>query len=176
MTPFPTSSWRNSSPANTAYPTCSFRGADPTGDRRSAASLRAAVGALAADLEALSGAGRPGEHALRWTAFLRRWWRPSPDRAQLIGTLEGWGGPELGPELEASTALAELRDALDGAAALSGTLTDRAIRVATPMALLGGAFDVVVATGLTEGRLPAAPTRIPCCRTRCSRPSPNSKG
>lgn len=87
-------------------------------------------------------------------------WVPSPDRAQVLALLQGWGPAGLGPSVSLEGARAALRDAL-AAPALSGSLSDPAIRVVTPMGLLGGAFDLVVVTGLTEGRLPRRPGEDP---------------
>ncbi|MFT4624869.1 MAG: hypothetical protein ACI8PZ_003532 [Myxococcota bacterium] len=134
---------------------------DPSDDRLAAQSLSAALRAIGHELLPLASAATLGEHAQRWAALVIRWWRPSPDRAQLLSVLAGWGSAGLGPRLLPAAAIAELRDALARSPVLHGSLSDPAVRVLTPMGLLGGAFAHVVVTGLTEGRLPRHPGEDP---------------
>lgn len=134
---------------------------DPEGDRRSALNLVRAIEALEAVFVSLRQPGTLGEHARRWDALLRTWWSTSADRARVQALLSGWGSPGTGAPLPLGAAIGELRDALQSTPALHGSLSDPAIRIVSPMSLLGGAFDVVVATGLSENRLPRHPNEDP---------------
>ncbi len=133
-------------------------GFDPEGNRRAAGHLVAAMEAVDHELATLRTPATPGAHATRWAELLRRWWVASPDREQLLTVLASWGPAEAGGEVSLSVASAQLRDALAESSALQGTLMAPAVRVLTPMTLLGGAFARVVVTGLTEGRFPRRPT------------------
>lgn len=134
---------------------------DPEADRRAAVNLVRAMTAVGVAMDGLRGATTLGGHARRWMALLRALWVPSPDREQVLGVLQGWGPPGLGATWRVDEVLPELRDALAQAMALEGRLADPAIRIGTPMALLGGAFEWVAVTGLTEGRFPRAATEDP---------------
>ncbi len=132
---------------------------DPEGNRLAAENLLRAMEGIAGAVDPLRTAATPGAHAHRWSELLRRWWTPSPDREQLLGVLGTWGPAGSGPDLPLVAALAQLREALaEQSVASEAALTDPAVRVLTPMSLLGGAFEHVVVTGLTEGRLPRRPS------------------
>ena len=126
------------------------RGAD---DERAAASLAAAIEALAATLAALPVKAPLGAHARAWRGLLRDLPR-SLLRGQLERLLDGLGAGDVGPELRQSEARAILAGALESSQVLRGALQERAVRVAPPMALLGGDFDLVCVLGLNEGRFP----------------------
>ncbi len=131
---------------------------EPEGNRRAADHLLRAMEVLEQAMAPLREPATLGTHGRRWAELLRAWWVRSADREHLLGVLAGWGPPDLGPRVPLSVALGQLREALaEQAMAPDGSLNDPAVRVATPMTLLGGAFDVVVATGLSEGRLPRRP-------------------
>jgi hypothetical protein len=134
---------------------------DPDGDRRAAENLIRTLRTLQAAFHHFDRAATLGAHARRWIAFLRRWWTPSPDLAQLIKLLRAWGAAGIGTSVPLDGAFAQLRHDLRTSAALRGRLTDQAVRVMTPMGLLGGAFDVVIVTGMTEGRFPRRPSEDP---------------
>ncbi len=93
--------------------------------------------------------------------MLATWWGPTPDRGALVALLSGWGAQGVGPVLSLEDALTELRETLQRTPHVEGQLTDRSVRVLTPMGLLGGAFDRVLVTGMTEGRLPRRPAEDP---------------
>jgi len=134
-------------------------GFDPEGNRLAAGNLIRAIEAVHAAVAPLAHPATLGEHGRRWTELLQRWWASSPDHGQVLDLLRTWGPPGTGPELSLPQALGQLREALnEQAVAPKGSLTEPAVRVVTPMTLLGGAFDVVVVTGLTEGRLPRRPS------------------
>lgn len=134
---------------------------DPEGDRQSAQNLVRAIMALEAVFHRFRRPSTLGAHAQRWAEHLVRWWTPSRDRALVHRQLRSWGHDGVGAAVSLDTALAELRNSLQASSALHGHLSDRAVRVLTPMGLLGGSFDVVVVTGLREGRLPRRPAEDP---------------
>lgn len=134
---------------------------DPEGDRRSATNLARAMEALEAVFIGLREPATLGEHGRRWASLLRTWWSPSADRARVFTMLAGCGSPGTGFTLSFEAASGELRDVLQSTPALQGSLLEPAVRIVSPMGLLGGAFDLVVATGLTEGRLPRRPNEDP---------------
>ncbi|GAB4196353.1 MAG: hypothetical protein OHK0013_03470 [Sandaracinaceae bacterium] len=120
-----------------------------------------AMRTLASELEALVATRTVGAHARALRAFLRRWWAPSPDQQILAGLLESWGRSPRGPEVDLAEMMATLEEALESTETLSGSLKDAAIRVLSPMQLLGAELDVVLVTGMTEGRFPARPREDP---------------
>jgi hypothetical protein len=136
-------------------------GPDPEGQRQAAEQLLNTLRSLTEVMASLNAPAPLGEHAQRWVELLRRWWVPSADREQLIEQLTGWGPPSLGPEVPLTVAASLLRDRLAATPVLHGSLSDPAVRVLTPMQLLGGAFAHVLVTGLTEGRFPRRPSEDP---------------
>jgi hypothetical protein len=120
-------------------------------DVAAAGSLRDAVVALRAALPPADVAPL-GAHATRLDRFLESWWAPTQDLGQVRALLQSWGG--TGAVVPFSVFADELRAALEATQWLEGDLTDRAVRVLSPMAALGGAFDRVIAVGLAEGALP----------------------
>lgn len=126
-------------------------------DQAAAASLLAAIGAIRAELGVLRERAPLGAHAARLAAFLERWWARTRDREQVLQLLHGWAASTAGYPFSLAEAADELADAFAGTPALEGTLSDAAIRVLSPMALLGGAFDLVVVPGLAHGRFPTEP-------------------
>jgi hypothetical protein len=124
---------------------------DPTGDIEARDSLVHAMESLSVQLDLLVEPGSWLEVSGQWASFLKSWWSSSVDRNTLLGLL---GGGSDSMRLTLQDARGHLRRLLDGTPQLSGTLSDRAIRVAAPMNLLGGQFRVVLTMGLTDGRFP----------------------
>jgi hypothetical protein len=120
-------------------------------------SLSLTIRTLACELEALTVTQSVGAHARALRGFLRRWWTPSPDQQVLASLLEGWGRSQRGPHVDLAEMLATLDETLESTEALSGSLKDASIRVLSPMQLLGAELDVVLVTGMNEGRFPARP-------------------
>ena len=134
---------------------------DPAGDRRAGQNLIRALRVFDGTFRRFRGPATLGTHAGRWIDFLRRWWRPSPDLARVSQLLRGWGPAGIGTTQPLEAALAQLRYDLGAGAALGGRLSDPAVRVTTPMGLLGGSFELVVVTGLVQGRFPRRPSEDP---------------
>lgn len=128
---------------------------DQEEDHAAASSLLAAMQALSTTFDAWQPAASLGTQADRFSSFLHRWMRPGPRLARLASALEGWGPPDVGPVVPLAEAVRELRDTAEREADLEGRLTDPAIRVLSPMACLGGSFDLVCFTGLSQNRIPA---------------------
>jgi hypothetical protein len=124
-------------------------------DRAAAASLIAAIEALAGCFDAWRTPASLGGFAQRFVEFLHGWWRPSARRARIATTLADWGSATVGFEITLAEASAELRETLSEAADLDGRLGDPRIRVLSPMLCLGGGFDLICATGLTQKRIPS---------------------
>ncbi len=123
-------------------------------NQEAAASLGVAMRALETELAALRPAAALGVHAGRLAALLEKWWARARDREQVLQLLAGWAASTAGFPFTLSEASDELADALAGTATLEGALGDPTIRVLSPMALLGGSFDVVVVPGLAHARFP----------------------
>lgn len=124
-------------------------------------SLRGAIVEIHGDLEGLRQARSVGAHARALRALVERWWAPTPDQRVLVRMLEGWGRADVAPAIELGEMATTMREALEGAEVLSGSLSDASVRVLSPMQLLGGSFDVVLVTGMNEGRFPAQPSEDP---------------
>jgi hypothetical protein len=120
-----------------------------------------AIRTLTSDLDGLRVTQTVGAHARALRAFLRRWWAPSPDQQMLSSLLEGWGRSLREPSLGLPEMMATLDEALESTETLSGSLKDATIRVLSPMQLLGAELDVVLVTGMNEGRFPARPREDP---------------
>jgi hypothetical protein len=123
--------------------------------------LRSAVEALAADARSLSDPRPVGHHARALKHLLTRWWSSSPERELVLRLLESWGRSTRGPAVGVLELAEALGEAFDSAEVLRGALADPAPRVLSPMQLLGAELDVVLVTGLTEGRFPARPREDP---------------
>ncbi|MGE3854681.1 MAG: hypothetical protein AB7K09_23315 [Planctomycetota bacterium] len=124
--------------------------------------LIAAITAVRDDLAAIGDEPRPvGQWAREFSARLKRWWAPFPDQFALAGTLDEWGRSPAGPAITLSEMRATLAEGLRGIEYLRGSMNDPSIRVLSPMQVLGGSFDVVIATGLTQGHFPADPSEDP---------------
>ncbi len=93
--------------------------------------------------------------------LLTRWWPSSTDARSLRELLERMSQSDRGPKLSLSEARQIFDELLKSTPFLRGQLKDPAIRILSPMQLLGGQFDVVCATGLTEGRFPKRPSQDP---------------
>lgn len=128
---------------------------DQQDDHNAATSLMAAMTALSDTFATWSAPASLGTHADRFAGFIRRWMRPGPRLARLRSALEGWGPPDLGPPVPLADAVRELGETVEREADLEGRLTDPAIRILSPMSCLGGSFDLVCLTGLTQKRMPA---------------------
>ncbi len=118
-------------------------------------SLIATLTAFESELDRLPVTARLAEHARALASLLERHQPPSPVRAQLLRFLRTWGTGEVGPPLTRAQLGHLLSAALESTQVLRGALTDRAIRVVPPMALVGAELDLVCVLGLTEGRFPA---------------------
>ena len=129
--------------------------ADAEDDRAAAESLALTIRTLSALFATWRTDDTLGGHGARFVHFLRTWWRPSARSERLAHALNDWGAPGVGFRVSLAHAVGELRDTLARAPDLDGKLTERRIRVLTPMLCLGGAFDRLVVTGLTQKRLPA---------------------
>jgi len=113
--------------------------------------------ALSTELVDFAAERSVGAHTRVLRSFLVRWWTPSPDQQLLSRLLEGWGRSLRGPAIDLAEMAATLRETLEGTQTLSGSLKDASIRVLSPMQLLGAELEVVLVTGMTEGRFPARP-------------------
>lgn len=137
------------------------RASEVAEDQAAAASLALAIGALSAELALLRPPAPLGTHAARLDDLLGRWWARSRDREQVRQLLRGWAASTAGFPFTLAEAADELAQAFAGTPALEGELGDAAIRVLSPMALLGGTFELVVLPGLAHGRFPAEPRESP---------------
>lgn len=124
-------------------------------EQKSRASLRKCLGALRETLGEMAQPATLGQHAARWTSFLSRFARAGESRERLLRLLQPLARFVGGPSIELDEARNELADALSREVS-RGSLTERSIRVLSPLHLIGGAFDVVCALGLTEGRFPTS--------------------
>lgn len=123
--------------------------------------LLKAIETLSEELTQLRGARSVGAHARLLHALLLRWWTPSPDQRLLARLLEGWSRSLRGPEIGLAELAATLRETLEATEMLAGSLKDASIRVLSPMQLLGAELEVVLVSGMTEGRFPARPREDP---------------
>jgi hypothetical protein len=117
-------------------------------------SLETAIHALSVELRSLPERATLGRHGRAWRDFLRAYLPYSAERAQVERLLEAWGSERLGPELSLHQAARLLTTTLGSAELLRGALTEPAVRVVPPMALLGGELAVVCVLGLNQGRFP----------------------
>jgi|GEM_PF-1906168 len=122
-------------------------------DVAAAISLAAALDAYGARLDALPRRAPLGRHARAWRGLLSALPR-GLGRSQLERVLEGLGAGDVGPDLSRDQAAEILAASLESSQVLRGSLRDRAIRVAPPMALLGAELDHVCVIGMNEGRFP----------------------
>lgn len=107
--------------------------------------------------EVLATFGRPGtlgSHVRRWIGWLARFARAGEPRERLLRLLRPLDAT-TGPVLDLDEARLEWDD-LQAREVSRGSLTERSIRVLSPLHLIGGAFDVVCVLGLAEGRFPTA--------------------
>ncbi len=130
-------------------------------DREGSISLARTLEVLSADIARLAGGGTLAEQARRWRDFLRSWWRYSPDLAQVLGVLGSLESAGSGIEMSFDVAVEELQTALESTQLQEGELNSPAVRVLPPMACAGADFDVVLMTGVVQGRLPVRPTPEP---------------
>lgn len=128
--------------------------ADADDDRRAANTLTQAISALDSTFATWRERSTLGAHGQHFALFTSRWWRPSSRRDRVAMALSDWGAPGTGFRIPLSRAVVELRDTLKRAADLDGKLTEPRVRVVSPMLCLGGAFERVCVTGLTQKRLP----------------------
>jgi hypothetical protein len=123
-------------------------------EQRARASLDESLAVLD---ETLTTLGRPatlGVHVRRWSGWLLRFARAGEARERLLRLLRPLEAAK-GPVLDIDEARIEWDD-LQAREVSRGSLTERSIRVLSPLHLIGGAFDVVCVLGLTEGRFPTA--------------------
>jgi hypothetical protein len=102
-----------------------------------------------------------GQWARELRVLLQTWWPMSQDQRALDRMLESWSRSSAGPKVGAREAHVTFTEALDATTHLQGALKDPAIRVLSPMQLVGGRFDRVLVTGLTQGRFPRDPSPDP---------------
>lgn len=121
---------------------------------RAARALIQSMAQLLADLERFPEEGTLGEHASSWGAFIEQWWRPGAVKARVLQAIHAWGGGGDDVSLSNQGAVQLLSDELRSTPYLRGSLTQATIRVLPPMSLLGGSFELVCVTGLSEGRFP----------------------
>lgn len=120
-----------------------------------------ALETLDAALSALRATRTVGAHARELRELVRKWWAPTQDQAIVARLLEQWGRSLRGPAIDLVELAATLRETLESTETLSGGLKDSALRVLSPMQLLGAELDVVLVTGVTEGRFPRRPSEDP---------------
>lgn len=129
--------------------------------RAAAAALSRAIRSVHEDLTTLREPRSLGRHARGLAAFLAKWWIPSADARAVATMLADVGRFVAGAPITLDEAVATVREMLEATEYLEGSLRDPALRVLSPMQLTGGAFDLVVVTGVTEGRFPAKPSEDP---------------
>lgn len=141
--------------------------AEEAGDERrarAAGTLTNAIGRLLEAMERLPRQASIQDHAQAWSDFMGHWWRRqghdgrseggTPDLERLTEALRKWGQGGREVELGRRDASLLFTEALGRTQHLRGGLHRPTIRVAPPMALLGGSFELVCAVGLTEERFP----------------------
>lgn len=102
-----------------------------------------------------------GGWARAFRGLLETWWPALPDRHVVASLLDTWSRTDAGPSLTLAQARALLEETLRATEHLRGSLKDAAVRVLSPMQLLGGRFDRVCVTGLSQRRFPALPQEDP---------------
>ncbi|MCK6548196.1 hypothetical protein L6R52_20270, partial [Myxococcota bacterium] len=122
-------------------------------ERAARTSLLASLGALLPALEGLDVRAPLGAHVRALSRFVERFARRSEARSRLLALLEPYGRSRSGPHLSLSSMRTEL-DAILANELPRGALTERSVRVLSPMHLVGAELDVVCLLGLTEGRFP----------------------
>ncbi|MCP4501156.1 MAG: hypothetical protein GY822_14450 [Deltaproteobacteria bacterium] len=100
------------------------------------------------------------EHAQHWAAHLDKWTRNSQEQNQIKSSLNALQLSKTQFSLSVSEAAEEL-DAHLSQESPRGRITDAAVKVLSPMQLLGGEFDLVCLLGMTEGSFPAAISEDP---------------
>lgn len=124
-------------------------------ERAALASLHAVIEAVQHLADGLPAIAPLGAHGRGWRAALDSLVAtPSAASRQLERVLEGFGPGDVGAPLGRADAGALLSQALTATQALEGALSDPAVRVVPPMALLGADVDLVCVLGLNEGRFP----------------------
>jgi hypothetical protein len=140
---------------------------DESGDAKEARlasidALSLAIRTLVSELQTLTVTQSVGAHARALRLFLRRWWSPSPRPADALEPPRGVGSlAARSGTLTLAEMLTTLEETLESTEALSGSLKDSSVRVLSPMQLLGAELDVVLVTGMNEGRFPARPREDP---------------
>ncbi|MDG1481805.1 MAG: hypothetical protein P8R54_19580, partial [Myxococcota bacterium] len=119
--------------------------------------LADAIARVQRHLEALPESASLHEHAACWRRFMEHWWRPGLERDRLLQAVDAWGGGDREMPLPQRVAAQLLVDELRQVQKRSGSLTQPKIRILPPMGLLGGAFDLVCVTGLSDGCFPRRP-------------------
>lgn len=128
---------------------------DSAQDPKSVAAAKALLMSLDGLTEAIFGLDDGhrtlGEFGQAWAAWVEAWLPSSQTAARLTHLLREWGAS---PPMPIAKAIAELRQNLEDTPQLDGKLTEPKLRVVSPMGLLGGAFDVVIALDLRDRVLP----------------------
>ncbi len=126
-----------------------------------AQSLLDAMGHLHESMQSFPQEGTLGEHARAWRSFMERWWRPGPELERVLKALDGWGNGDIDVRISLDAAARLFGEELASTQFLRGSLTHPAVRIVPPMGLLGGSFDLVCVTGMTEERFPRKPGENP---------------
>ncbi len=125
-------------------------------DEAARASLVASITALQAMLSTWRAPATVTEHVTRWSAFLERFARAGDDRGRVLQLLAPYAVPTpKAPLLDVDEAGLEWQR-LASREVPRGSLTERSLRVLSPLHLVGGGFDLVCVLGLTEKRFPTA--------------------
>lgn len=126
------------------------------GERAGAASLTMSIEALYGAMDPLPRSGTMREHGAAWRGLLRRWRRRTAGQARIDKLLAAWEASTSLRKLGLSVAAGLLHAELEATANATGGLGEPRVIVAPPLALLGGAFELVCVLGLTEKRFPKA--------------------
>lgn len=122
-------------------------------NQAAAASLHQSVSTLLSEARALPERATLSDQAGAMAALVERWCFPGRDTNQLRAALRALG--QGGPELTRSHALDAVMEQLEGSLVQTeDSLNDAAIRVLTPMSMLGARFERIVGVGFAQGIFP----------------------
>jgi len=117
-------------------------------------SLVKALAALSDVVEVIDAPGTLAEHAERWRTLMKEWARTSSERKQVDELLKSLAQSRSTTTMSLEAAVVELEAYLEQESP-RGRITDAAVKVLSPMQLLGGDFDLVCVLGLVEGTFPS---------------------
>jgi hypothetical protein len=119
------------------------------------ASLLTCIDALAEVVGGFAAPATMRAHAQGWSAFLERFARTGESRGRVLQLLLPYGQSSStnAPVVDVVEATDEW-ERLGEREVSRGSLTERSIRVLSPLHLMGGSFDLVCVLGLTEKRFP----------------------